>query len=127
MESHVDSTSNDARASIFHKCALFAEKQYHGITGSEEIRRLHVYSERKSKEIADRDEALRDPRNRSVMRELAQHQKKAKALQAQDVAQGPPKGLSRHFALRSIGEFPTASSANQDQHRGLHSPAPDTV
>lgn len=78
----------DARATVFHKCAMFAEQQYQAIVQSPELIRLKVYAERKKQELKDREESIRrSQNNRDKLHELTQHQRKAKALYEQDTAQ----------------------------------------
>ncbi|KAI5119125.1 hypothetical protein M0805_005731 [Coniferiporia weirii] len=81
-------SSKDVRADVFHKCALFAEQQYHAIVQSPDIIRLKVYSERKKQELREREETLRKTSSTSTKwQELTQHQRRAKALYEQDTAQ----------------------------------------
>lgn len=79
---------DNVRASIFHKCALFAEQQYHAIVRSPDIVRLKVYAERKKQELKEREETIRRTQsNSSKWMELTQHQRRAKALYEQDTTQ----------------------------------------
>ncbi|EJD07243.1 uncharacterized protein FOMMEDRAFT_100399 [Fomitiporia mediterranea MF3/22] len=78
---------SEVRAAVFYKCALFAEQQYQLLMASEEIKRLQVYQERKTQEIAERKEAIVRAPTRKLQQELSGHQKKAEALYAQDTAQ----------------------------------------
>lgn len=78
---------SDVRADVFHKCALFAEQQYQELMSSEEIKRLQVYRERKTQEIAERRQEIQRASNKKQAQELSGHQRKAEALFAQDTAQ----------------------------------------
>ncbi|KAL5492086.1 TEL1 [Sanghuangporus weigelae] len=77
----------DVRADVFYKCALFAEQQYQALISSEEIKRLQVYRERKTQEIAERKQEIQRAQTKKQAQELTGHQRKAEALFAQDSAQ----------------------------------------
>lgn len=75
----------DACASVYHKCALFAEHQYHSILKSPDAVRWKVYVERKRQEIKQRESQLQRAQMGSndydVLREA---QKNARMLLAED-------------------------------------------
>lgn len=84
VEKQIDTRGN-ACASVFHKCALFAEHQYHVIIKSPDAVRWKTYVDRKSQEIKQRDSQLR--RTQPGSNEyylLFEDQKKAKAVLAED-------------------------------------------
>ncbi|KAF9240715.1 hypothetical protein BU15DRAFT_87599 [Melanogaster broomeanus] len=71
------STRGNACASVFHKCALFAEHQYHAILKSPDAVRWKTYVDRKTQEIKQR-ERTRDYYG------LVEDQTKARALLTED-------------------------------------------
>jgi len=84
VEKQIDTRGN-ACASVFHKCALFAEHQYHVIIKSPDAVRWKNYVDRKSQEIKQRDsQLLRTQPGSSEYYVLYEDQKKAKAVLAED-------------------------------------------
>ncbi|KAF8448998.1 hypothetical protein L210DRAFT_3618742 [Boletus edulis BED1] len=84
VEKQVD-TRADACASVFHKCALFAEHQYHVIIKSPDALRWRTYVGRKSQEIKQRESQLRRTLpGTNEYRALFDDQKKAEAVLAED-------------------------------------------
>lgn len=78
-------TQGNACASVFHKCALFAEHQYHVIIKSPDAVRWKTYVDRKSQEIKQREsQLLRTQPGSNEYRALSEDQKKAKAVLAED-------------------------------------------
>ncbi|KIJ65638.1 hypothetical protein HYDPIDRAFT_167269 [Hydnomerulius pinastri MD-312] len=78
-------TKGNACASVFHKCALFAEQQYHAIRKSPDAVRWKTYVDRKTREIKQREsQLLRTQRGTHDYNILADDQSKAKALLAED-------------------------------------------
>lgn len=79
------STRGNVCASIFHKCALFAEHQYHVIIKSPDAVRWKIYMDRKSQEIKQREsQLLRIPPGSHQYYALFEDQKKAMAVLAED-------------------------------------------
>lgn len=84
VEKQID-TRRDACASVFHKCALFAEHQYHVINKSQDALRWKTYVDRKSQEIKQREsQLLRTQPGSNEYYALSEDQKKAKAVLAED-------------------------------------------
>ena len=78
-------TRGNACASVFHKCALFAEHQYQVIIKSPDAVRWKTYMDRKSQEIKQRESQLhRTPPGSNEYRALFQDQKNAMAVLAED-------------------------------------------
>lgn len=78
-------TGGNASASVFHKCALFAEHQYHVIIKSPDAVRWKTYVDRKSQEIKQRASQLsRIPPGTNEHYALFEDQKNAKAVLAED-------------------------------------------
>ncbi|KIJ20941.1 hypothetical protein PAXINDRAFT_125515 [Paxillus involutus ATCC 200175] len=79
------SSSENACSSVFHKCALFAEHQYHTILKSPDAVRWKTYVDRKSHEIKQREsQLLRTQAGTHEYLLLTEDQTKAKALLAED-------------------------------------------
>ncbi|KAF9218963.1 hypothetical protein BS17DRAFT_718960 [Gyrodon lividus] len=79
------STRGNACASVFHKCALFAEHQYHAILKSPDAVRWKTYVDRKTQEIKQREsQLLRTQQGTHEHYVLTDDQTKAKALLAED-------------------------------------------
>ncbi|KAL4065878.1 hypothetical protein V8B97DRAFT_1932474 [Scleroderma yunnanense] len=75
----------DACASVYHKCALFAERQYHSILKSPDAVRWKVYVDRKRQEIKQRENQLqRTQMSTNDYGVLWEAQKNAKTLLAED-------------------------------------------
>ena len=84
VEKQID-TRGHACASVFHKCALFAEHQYHVIIKSPDAVRWKTYVDRKSQEIKQREsQLLRTQPGSNEYYALFEDQKKAKAVLAED-------------------------------------------
>lgn len=80
-----NNTHGNACASVFHKCALFAERQYHVIIKSPDALRWKTYVDRKSQEIKQREsQLLRTQLGSNEYYALFEDQKKAKAVLAED-------------------------------------------
>ena len=80
-------TRGNACASVFHKCALFAEYQYYVIIKSPDAVRWKTYMDRKSLEIKQRESQLlllRTQLRTSEYSALSADQKKAQAVLAED-------------------------------------------
>ncbi|KAH7890803.1 hypothetical protein F5I97DRAFT_1975119 [Phlebopus sp. FC_14] len=79
------STRGEAFASVFHKCALFAEHQFHSILKSPDAIRWKIYADRKTQEIKQREtQLLRTQPGTHDYYALTDEQTKAKALLAED-------------------------------------------
>lgn len=84
VEEQIDTRGN-ACGSVFHKCALFAEHQYHVIIKSPDAVRWKTYVDRKSQEIKQRESQLhRTLPGTNEYVALFEDQKKAKAVLAED-------------------------------------------
>lgn len=78
-------TRSDSCASIYHKCAQFAERQYHAILKSPDGVRWKVYVDRKRQEIKQMETQLRGTQMSSHDYGVLVHeQTKARALLAED-------------------------------------------
>ncbi|KAI6041258.1 hypothetical protein EDC04DRAFT_2670018 [Pisolithus marmoratus] len=78
-------TRSDSCASIYHKCAQFAERQYHAILKSPDAVRWKVYVDRKRQEVKQMESQLRGAQmNSHDYNILLQEQTKARALLAED-------------------------------------------
>ena len=104
-----------ALAVVFQQYALFAEEQYHAILRSPEVSRLKVYVERKKQEIEQLNESLRLTTSDSSRTQLSQHQRKAVALYAEDVAQFSVHTESRTtFLVQAIDMYSRCLQASDD-------------
>ncbi|KAG2343944.1 hypothetical protein BDR05DRAFT_883039 [Suillus weaverae] len=75
-----------ACATIFRKCALFADQQYHSILKSSDAMRWHIYTERKKQEVRQRESQLQKTQqgtNEYLI--LVEEQKKARTVLAEDL------------------------------------------
>ncbi|KAI6164632.1 hypothetical protein EDD17DRAFT_1561632 [Pisolithus thermaeus] len=78
-------TRSDSCASIYYKCAQFAERQYHAILKSPDAVRWKVYVDRKRQEVKQMESQLRGTQMSSRdYHILLQEQSKARALLAED-------------------------------------------
>lgn len=78
-------TRSDSCASIYHKCAQFAERQYHAILQSPDAVRWKVYVDRKRQEVKQMESQLRGTQmSNHDYNILLQEQLKARALLAED-------------------------------------------
>ncbi|KAH7923978.1 hypothetical protein BV22DRAFT_1196306 [Leucogyrophana mollusca] len=85
-----------ACANVYHKCALFAEQQYHSILKSPDAMRWKIYVERKTHEIRRRESQLmKTQQGSSEFNTLSNDQNKAKALLAEDA-----QSFQRHNGSR---------------------------
>ncbi|KAG6332983.1 hypothetical protein ID866_6106 [Astraeus odoratus] len=74
----------DTCANIFHKCALFAERQYHSILKSSDAVRWKVYVDRKKQEIKQRETQLQRTQVGSEYNALRLEQVRAQTILAED-------------------------------------------
>ncbi|KAG2132781.1 hypothetical protein DEU56DRAFT_812008 [Suillus clintonianus] len=74
-----------ACATVFRKCALFADQQYHSILKSSDAMRWHIYKERKKQEVRQRDTQLqKTQQGTNEYLVLIEEQKKARIVLAED-------------------------------------------
>ncbi|KAG2364853.1 hypothetical protein BDR07DRAFT_1400476 [Suillus spraguei] len=74
-----------ACATVFRKCALFADQQYHSILKSSDAMRWHIYTERKKQEVRQRESQLQKTRQGTdEYLLLVEEQKKARTVLAED-------------------------------------------
>ena len=72
-------------ATVYHQCAVFADRQYHTILRSPDAIKWKLYAERKAKEIQHRkEEMLKTQSNSNAFRELKREQGKAEKLLRED-------------------------------------------
>jgi serine-protein kinase ATM len=72
-------------ATVYHQCAVFADRQYHTILRSPDAIKWKLYAERKAKEIEHRKEQmLRTHSGSGAFRELKHEQDKAERLFRED-------------------------------------------
>jgi serine-protein kinase ATM len=72
-------------ATVYHQCAVFADRQYHTILRSPDAIKWKLYAERKAKEIQHRKEQmLRTQANPNAFHELKREQDKAEKLLRED-------------------------------------------
>ncbi|KAI0255717.1 hypothetical protein BJV78DRAFT_1172780 [Lactifluus subvellereus] len=73
-------------ATVYHQCAVFADRQYHAILRSPDAIKWKLYAERKEKEIQHRkDQMSRTQSNSMAYRELKHDQEKAERLLREDM------------------------------------------
>ncbi|KAI0319394.1 hypothetical protein OF83DRAFT_1055083 [Amylostereum chailletii] len=88
--------SKGAAATVYHESAMFADRQYQAIMRSPDAVRWKMYTERKKKEIEQREEQLRKA-NRSQLAGLSNDQRKARALLEQD-----QERFEKHHEIRKL-------------------------
>ena len=72
-------------ATVYHQCAVFADRQYHTILRSPDAIKWKLYAERKEKEIQNRKEQMRRTQSGSrTFLELKHDQDKAEKLHRED-------------------------------------------
>ena len=72
-------------ATVYHQCAVFADRQYHTILRSPDAIKWKLYAERKAKEIQHRKEQmLRTQSSSNAFRDLKHEQDKAERLLRED-------------------------------------------
>ena len=72
-------------ATVYHQCAVFADRQYHTILRSPDAIKWKLYAERKEKEIQHRKEQMsRTPSGSRTFHELRHDQEKAERLLRED-------------------------------------------
>lgn len=75
-----------ACATVFRKCALFADQQYHSILKSSDAMRWHIYKERKKQEVKQRENQLqKTQQGTNEYHALVEEQKKARTVLAEDL------------------------------------------
>ncbi|KAG1770724.1 hypothetical protein EDD22DRAFT_769941 [Suillus occidentalis] len=75
-----------ACATVFRKCALFADQQYHSILKSSDAMRWHIYKERKKQEVRQRESQLqKTQQGTNEYQVLFEEQKKARTVLAEDL------------------------------------------
>ncbi|KAG1876416.1 hypothetical protein DFJ58DRAFT_754177 [Suillus subalutaceus] len=75
-----------ACATVFRKCALFADQQYHSILKSSDAMRWHIYTERKKQEVRQRESQLQKTQQGThEYSVLVEEQKKARIVLAEDL------------------------------------------
>ncbi|KAG0709334.1 hypothetical protein DFH29DRAFT_870306 [Suillus ampliporus] len=85
-----------ACATVFRKCALFADQQYHSILKSSDAVRWKIYKDRKRQEVRQRDSQLqRTQQGTNEYHVLIEEQKKARIVLAED-----EKAYERHTGAR---------------------------
>lgn len=72
-------------ATVYHQCAVFADKQYHSILQSPDAIKWKLYAERKEKEIQHRKEQMSRTQSGSIFSELKRDQDKAEKLLREDM------------------------------------------
>lgn len=102
-------------AVVFQQYALFSEEQYHAILRSPEVSRLKLYVERKKQELAQLSESIRTTTSGSSRTHLSQHQRKAEAIYAEDVAQFSVHTESRTtFLVQAIDMYSRCLQASDE-------------
>jgi ataxia telangiectasia mutated family protein len=77
--------SKTSIATVYHQCAVFADRQYHTILRSSDAIKWKLYAERKEKEIQHRKERmLRTQSGSRIFHELKHDQEKAEKLLRED-------------------------------------------
>jgi ataxia telangiectasia mutated family protein len=85
-----------ACATVFRKCALFADQQYHSILKSPDAMRWHIYTERKKQEVRQREGQLqKTQQGTNEYLVLVEEQKKARTVLAEDL-----KAYASHTGAR---------------------------
>ncbi|KAG1739997.1 hypothetical protein EDB19DRAFT_1709685 [Suillus lakei] len=75
-----------ACATVFRKCALFADQQYHSTLKSPDAMRWHIYTERKRQEVKQRDSQLQKTHEGTADYQLlVDEQNKARIVLAEDL------------------------------------------
>ncbi|KAF9454347.1 hypothetical protein P691DRAFT_788809 [Macrolepiota fuliginosa MF-IS2] len=87
--------SSKRRATVYHDCALFAERQYHAILKSPDTIRWKVYVDRKRQEIQHRSREMASTSNSNLRQSLQREQTKAQKILQEDSEQ-----FRKHNAAR---------------------------
>jgi serine-protein kinase ATM len=85
MSSLEPSDSPGAQATVYHECAIFADRQYHAIIHSPDATRWKVYAERKQQEIESRSQEILKASTQARRSALDVDQRKAKKLFEEDI------------------------------------------
>lgn len=106
--------SQSAHATIYHECAMFAERQYHAILKSPDALRWKLYVARKTQEIRQRGEELaRAPSGTSKHTLLRQDQDRATKLLKEDNEQFSRHNVARdEFLTEAIDMYSRALEAS---------------
>lgn len=87
--------SSKSRATVYHNCAIFAERQYHAILKSPDTIRWKVYVDRKKQEIQHRSMELASTSNERIRQSLQHEQTRAQKILQEDSEQ-----FRKHNAAR---------------------------